>query len=277
MTTIDFAKALADAKGATFEALPVGDYDVEVAKAEAVTSSNGKPMIKTTMKVVAGPYERRPIINNFVLSLENPQATAIFFRHMKCFGLTEEFFTSLGARGSLEPVATALTGRRARLSLGHREWNGETRNEVKAVKPYTGAPPVAGPAAPGGGLATPGPTSGPTPPSGPTGPTPPAGPGVSLPSPPPAHEFNSTPTPAPQPTTPAPTPAPQPAAVQPVPQPPTEVPAAPVVVPTSTAAGGPSAAESSAAPSAPPAPTVATSEPTSPVTPTQPAPPNLPF
>lgn len=155
MTTIDFTRALNDAKGASFEALPVGDYDIEVSKSEAVTSQNGKPMIKVTMKVVAGPYERRPIINNFVMSVENPQAVAIFFRHMKAFGLTEEFFASLGSAGSLDPVASALVGRRARLTLGHREWNGEMRNEVKSVKPYTGAPvaaggsPVGGPIPPG--------------------------------------------------------------------------------------------------------------------------------
>jgi len=155
LTTIDFTRALNDAKGASFEALPIGDYDIEVTKSEAVTSQNNKPMIKVTMKVVAGPYERRPIINNFVLSVENPQAVAIFFRHMKAFGLTEEFFASLGSAGSLDPVASALIGRRARLTLGHREWNGEMRNEVKSVKSYTGAPvaaggsPVGGPVPPG--------------------------------------------------------------------------------------------------------------------------------
>jgi hypothetical protein len=173
LTTIDFTRALNDAKGASFEALPVGDYDVEVAKTEATTSSNGKPMIKVNMKVVTGPYERRPIINNFVMSVENPQAVAIFFRHMKAFGLTEEFFASLGSSGSLDPVASALVGRRVRLSLGHREWNGEMRNEVKSVKPYTGAPPMAGPTAPGG----------PTPPGLPLASPPVAGPAPLPPAP----------------------------------------------------------------------------------------------
>lgn len=167
MSTIDFTRALQDAKGASFEALPVGDYDVEVAKSEAVTSSNGKPMIKVTMKVVSGPYEKRPIMNQFVMSVENPTALNIFFRHMRAFGLDDAFFASLGSTGSLEPVAHALLNRRARLTLGHREWQGETRNEVKAVKPYTGAPPVTPP---------PGPTTGPGPVAGPTapGPLPPA-------------------------------------------------------------------------------------------------------
>ena len=260
MTTINFAQALQDAKGATFEPLPVGDYDVEVTKTDAVTSQNGKPMIKTTFKVISGPYERRPIINQFVLSVENPQAVAIFFRHMKAFGLTEEWFASLGQQSSLEPVASALLGRRARLSIGHREWQGEMRNEVKGVKPYTGAPPSAAPV---------GPTSGPV-----AGPVPLAGPGATPPRP------VAGPTPPAAPVTPpapvvAPTPSPAVAVVQPMPQPPASAApapapapeqAVPVAVPTSTSGSevpAPSFSE----------PTVATSEPT--VAPS--APPALPF
>jgi hypothetical protein len=250
LTTIDFGKALQDAKGASFEALPIGDYDVEVAKSEATTSQNGKPMIKTTMRVVTGPYEKRPIINNFVMSLENPQAVAIFFRHMKAFGLTEDFFASLGQTSSLEPVATALVGRRAKLTLGHREWQGETRNEVKSVKPYTGAPSALAPAGPGavGG-----------PPLGGPAPLPPR-PQVVAPQP--------APVAAPLPPAPQPQPQPQ---VQSVPQPPPVAPVADPVV---------------AVPIAPPvAPEVAPSPSYAPVTTTSAevasaapaAPPQLPF
>lgn len=204
MTTIDFNRAIQDAKGASFEALPIGDYDVEVAKTEAVTSSNNKPMIKTTFRVVSGPYEKRPIISQFVLSVENPQAVAIFFRHMKAFGLTEEWFASLGQQASLGPVADALLGRRARLTLGHREWQGEMRNEVKSVKPYTGAPPVApvGPTAPGaGGPVAPGPVTGPAP----LPPAPPVGAQIQpMPQPPAPAVPTSTSASAPVPVAEAP-------------------------------------------------------------------------
>lgn len=234
MTTIDFNRAVQDAKGASFEALPIGDYDVEVAKTEAVTSSNGKPMVKTTFKVVSGPYERRPIINQFVLSTDNPMAMAIFFRHMKAFGLTEDWFASLGQVASLEPVASALLGRRARLTLGHREWQGETRNEVKAVKPYTGAPAQAGPAGP-----TTGPLAGP--PVGGPAPLPPAPPAVATPVAPVAPA--APPLPPPVPAT-----APQ---VQPMPQPPAPVePPAPVA--TASPAASPAVASEAVAASAPP-------------------------
>lgn len=262
MPTIDFGKAIQDAKGASFEALPIGDYDVEVAKSEAVTSSNGKPMVKVTMRVVSGPYEKRPIINNFVLSLDNAQATAIFFRHMKAFGLTEEWFASLGQVQSLEPVASALLNRRARLSIGHREWNGEMRNEVKAVKPYTGAPAAyaAAPSANGGpvpgGFPVPGPGALPSV----------AGTPVAPPAPPVAPVAPAAPV---APPAPAPAPAAQ---VQPVPQPPApevqSVPTSPTS-PVSEATSGSEAAQSSIA-----APIPATSEVAAPAAPT---PPGLPF
>lgn len=273
MPTIDFGKAIQDARGASFEALPIGDYDVEVAKAEAVTSQNGKPMVKTTFKVVSGPYEKRPIINQFVLSLENPQATAIFFRHMKAFGLTEEWFASLGQVQSLEPVASALLGRRARLSLGHREWQGETRNEVKAVKPYTGAPGSfgagpAGPAPTGPGAFT----GGPTPPAAAPQPAPVAAPAPPVAPSPPVPTPVAAPAPAAVPDAPPLPDAAQPQ-VQSVPQPP-ESPEVPAPVPTpatSPTSAGSAGSEVAASPPAPP--TVATSE----AAPAASAPPALPF
>jgi hypothetical protein len=214
------------------EALPVGDYDVEVAKSESTTSSNGKPMIRVTMKVVTGPYEKRSVLNQFVMSQENPVALSIFFRHMKAFGLTEDWFMQLGQQGSLEPVANALIGRRARLTLGHRDWQGETRNEVKAVKPYTGAP----------GLAPSGP-SGPS--AGPLAPPPPAAP-VTPPVAPPAPPAAPVAAPAaPAPPAPVATPAPTPPPVE-------AVPAAAPVIPTPPAPPAPAAEVAAPAPPAAP-------------------------
>ena len=155
MTTIDFSKALADAKSASFEAMPIGDYNIEVVKADAVTASTGRPMIKCKMKVIDGGFMNRPVMTQFVLVVDNPNALAMFFRNMKAFGLDENFFAQMGAGGQLDPVAGALVGRRAQVTLGIRKWQGEDRNEVTGIKPYTGAPgTVVG--APGG----PGPISG---------------------------------------------------------------------------------------------------------------------
>lgn len=263
MVTVDFGKALKDAKSASFEALPIGDYDVEVAKADSVRASSGKPMIKVQMKVLAGPYQERQVFNNFVLSLENPQAMAIWFRHMRSFGLTDEFFAALGGNGSMEAVASALVTRRARLTLAHREWQGETRNEVTAVKPYTGAPGLPGP----------------------TGPTPavgvPAGPqfaATAPPQPPPTPQLATPAAPA-TPPTPAyvapPTPPVQPVAA--APQPPTvawDGGVESVVAPTQEVNAVPTTAGVTPAASAPTPPTAPTS---SDPQPQPPAAPELPF
>lgn len=148
MATFDFNTLLQQAKTASYDALPDGPYDAECIEATAVTASTGKPMIKCKFRVTTGPHAKRQFFNQFVLSLDNPQALAMFFRHMKAFGLDENYFTALGG-GSLAPVAQVLVGRVARFELGHREWQGENRNDVKAVKPIPGN--VAQPA---GGLPT---------------------------------------------------------------------------------------------------------------------------
>ena len=169
MATFDFNKLLETAKSASFEALPDGDYDAECISADAVTSSTGKPMIKCKFEVIAGPHAKRKFFNQFVLSTDNEVALAMFFRHMKAFGMDENFFAAVGS-GGLSPVAQTMVGRRARFTLGHREWQGENRNEVKAVKPLAGGVSVGGmpgagvPGLPGlpGGLPTSAPS--PTPP-----------------------------------------------------------------------------------------------------------------
>lgn len=140
MTTVDFLRALRDAKSVSFEALPAGDYDIQVVESAATRSSNGKPMIKVKFQVLSGPYQNRTVFNNFVFSADNAMAMSIFFRHMKCFGLKDEFFASLGANGSMDAVAANLMDKRARVTLGIRQWQGEDRNEVNQIKPYTGAP-----------------------------------------------------------------------------------------------------------------------------------------
>lgn len=169
MATFDFNTLMQQAKSASFEPLPAGDYDAECISADAVTSSTGKPMIKCKFEVITGPHAKRKFFNQFVLSTESEVALAMFFRHMKAFGMDENFFAAVG-QGGLAPVAQTLLGRRARFTLGIRKWQEEDRNEVKAVKPIAGGAATGG--LPGAGMpaALPGvpnvgglPTSGPTP------------------------------------------------------------------------------------------------------------------
>lgn len=149
MTTINFNQAIQDAKSVSFEALPIGEYRIRIIESSATTSQSGKPMIKVKMEVTEGPYAPRKVFNQFTLTLENPNAVSIFFRHMKAFGLDEQFFAALGSQNSLDPVASAMMGREAYVKLGHREWQNEMRNNCEGFRPATGAPAVGVPGMPG--------------------------------------------------------------------------------------------------------------------------------
>ena len=232
----DFGKLLQDAKAGA--AWPEADYDFEVAEADAVTASTGSAMIKTKLRCLVGTYAGKHVTNNFVLTPDNPAALMMFFRHMKAFGLDETFFASIG-QGNLQPVAAALRGRRARITLGHREWQGVMQNDVKAVKPITEG--IAG--GPQLGASLPGQTVVPPPPATTVTYAQPATPGA-VPPPPPPPALYAVPAPseavpgapaAPVTAPAAPAVPPPPAAVVPPPPPPPlgpETPAAqPVYVP----------------------------------------------
>lgn len=133
-TVFDFNKLLQDAKAGA--AWPLGDYDFEVVEAAFVRANSGAPMIKAKLRCLVGPYANKSITNNFVMSVDNPTALSIFFRHMAAFGLDENFFRQIGT-GDLTPVAASMLSRRARITIGHREWGGAMQNDVKAVKPIT--------------------------------------------------------------------------------------------------------------------------------------------
>jgi len=150
LNVFDFGQLLKDAKAGA--AWPEGDYDFEVAEADAVTASTGSPMVKTKLRCLVGTYANKTVTNNFVLSVENPGALAIFFKHMKAFGLDESFFAQMG-QSDLRPVAAALRGRRARITLGRRMWNDVPQNQVNGVKPITEG--LAGGPGPGQGIGAP--------------------------------------------------------------------------------------------------------------------------
>lgn len=253
MTTFNFNELLENAKSASYEALPIGDYNIEITEANATTSQNGKPMIKVKMRVTAGPYEKRQLFNQFVLSIENPQALAIFFRHMAAFGLDQNFFAQLGQTQDLTPVAQALLGRHATVTLGHREWQGETRNDVTNIKPIQGGVPspngLPGNAAPMPQASVPAPSAVPTP--APTVPTTPAS------APAPQAQAPAAPAPAP-PAPPAPA-APQqaPAPQAPAPQSTYDPNAHSAQIAQSVAPAPAAPAPAPAAPPAPPAPEAA--------------------
>ena len=187
---INWGQLMQNAKG-QLEPIPDGDYDVKVIDAQAMKASTGKLMFKVKFEITSGPHAPRKVFNNLVLSDDNPMALAIFFRNLEALGVNEAF---LAQNPSPDQIASAMSNRTCRVTLGKRTWQGVEQNEVKRMLPPLGGGPVApgvatGPAVPmPGGMPVPSPTvaSTPTPTSGPTvGATPQVGPGPVAPSGPP--------------------------------------------------------------------------------------------
>lgn len=150
MSTIDWANLQQQAAAASM-ALPAGDYNLTVVQCTATQSKGGKPMFKTKFQVEDGPSQGRSVTNNFNLTTDNPVALRIFFRQMNALGLDSNFFAQ---NPTVEQIAAMMVGRRARVTLGVRKWQGEDQNEISAIAPALGAgpsgiAPMAAAAAPG--------------------------------------------------------------------------------------------------------------------------------
>lgn len=241
---IDFSKILEEAKAGM--AWPEDDYNMEVIEADSVHSQNNVPMIKSKLRVLSGPKAGSTMMNNFVLSLGNAAALAMFVKSMKSLGVDEGWMGTIGQINTgdpncLAPLAQAIRGRRARFTIKHRQWNGATYNNIVAINPIVG-----GISEGSQSLSKPGPTPGmsvppqsvPSVPPQPAQPlaaqpaTPPPAPNPASPAPQPPEPASPVPPgqpqePAPQPGQPTPgTVPPAPAPVpQPAPQPPAENPA----------------------------------------------------
>lgn len=132
MTVINFPQAMQQAKTASFDPLPEGTYDVVCIESTPTESSTGKPMLRLKYQVETGPQAGKKVFNQQTFSADSDAALAIFFRYMAFHGLDETFFA---ANPAWEQVAASLVGKRVQLKLGHRVWQGQTRNEVLQAMP----------------------------------------------------------------------------------------------------------------------------------------------
>lgn len=224
--TINWGELMAGVAEA-LQPVPKGAYDVVVSKCDAKTSSTNKSMWAMQMKIEGGPHNGRVIFNNLTLTTDNPQALRMFFVNMHALGLDQQFFMS---NPTPTQIANALVGRRARVEIDHRDFQGQKRENVKRLMPASGVFPAGtqvptmtgpGPGIPG---ASPIPTPG-VPPS--PAPTPPvASPGIPAPQPAPAYGTPPAPPAAPpaNPSTEASFPIPQPQAPAPAAEPEVEDP-----------------------------------------------------
>lgn len=151
----DLVKDASDSAGGSYEPLPDGDYNLKVIEVSATVTSTGKTMFKLTTEVLDGPYAKRRIWDNLVISPENKNALGIFFSKMAALGVPREFFTANNPTNA--QIEARIAGASFRAQVGKRVYNGNESNELK--KYYVGAPtaqtasvsapaPVAAPPAP---------------------------------------------------------------------------------------------------------------------------------
>lgn len=200
--------------------VPIGKYDAICVKSELKKATgSGNEYWATQWKIQSGPSAGRMLFNNFVLVEDNPNALRAFFINLRNLGITTEHLTQLGSdKNALTPM---FVTRQAILTVGHRPYNGQMRENVERVDPHPNGPigslsNVGGtPAANGMAPAIPQANV-------------PVMPVPQMPAPTQAVP-NPMPIPAPAPMMPTPMPAPQPAAqipaAPPIPQP---APVAPV-------------------------------------------------
>lgn len=135
------------ADDAGFGIIPAGEYEAVVKTAEHKKTGTGKDKIAVRFSVTGGPAAGKSVFNDFVISPDNGTALGFFFRHMKALGLGPDYFAT---NPDLGKVAGDLVGRNCVVVVGIRQWNEEDRNEIKGIKPSTGAaaPLTAGGAGP---------------------------------------------------------------------------------------------------------------------------------
>ena len=130
MATLNWGDLIKEAgEVASYEALPDGDYDLQIIEATATTSQSGKTMFKVTAEVQGGPHNKRRVWDNLVVSTDNSTALGIFFRKMAALGLGQEYFASNPTNAQIEQT---LVGRQFRAKIGSRVWQGDKKNEIKS-------------------------------------------------------------------------------------------------------------------------------------------------
>lgn len=124
--------------------LPAGTYTAVVEKAEATkAASSGSNMIKTTYRVVGGPYADRFVWNNIVFTVTNPKAMAMTVRTLGAHGITKEWLAA--ENPNVNTIAAKIVGATVQLDVQIRTYEGRELNDVKSVKAIKGGAPAGTP------------------------------------------------------------------------------------------------------------------------------------
>jgi hypothetical protein len=163
--TLNFAQMYKNSAGD--EAVPAGQYDVQVTKATHKMTTTGKPMLQLVAKTVGGPSAGKGLFDNMVITSDNEKAMYYFFKDLDAHGVGSDFFAT---NPNLDQICAALVGTNAAWDVS-----------VQASGPYAGRNEIKGKSksmAGGGGVvatpapAQPAPAVPAQPPAAPVAPTP---------------------------------------------------------------------------------------------------------
>lgn len=133
MSTKNWSDLIKDAGDTgSYEPLPDGDFDLLVVEATATTSQSGKTMFKVKAQVEGGPYNKRLVWDNLVVTPESPAALGMLFKKFHAMGIGRNYFDTNPSNAQIEAT---LTGRRFRAQIGSRMYNGAKKNEIRNYFP----------------------------------------------------------------------------------------------------------------------------------------------
>lgn len=135
---------LSTANRGAFDAIPSGKYDAKVFKVEPVTFDKedgklpkGTEGYNVQFAIDGGQYDNRRVFNRYWLPSDEydkdkrANMLGMFVDFLLAIGYSEKEVTS----GKFKFDAEDAEGRECSLSVGQREWDGDTQNTVRRVKP----------------------------------------------------------------------------------------------------------------------------------------------
>lgn len=140
MASLDF-KSLLDKADFGVQVLPDGSYEATIVSAAEKNTQGGKSQVSVKFVVDSGPSQGKSFFDNLIISPENPAALGVFFRKFERYGGNLE---ALKMGAALGQAAAGMVGRSFRITLGHREYNGNTYNNVSAAEGVVGVDAVPG-------------------------------------------------------------------------------------------------------------------------------------
>lgn len=121
-------------------AIPEDTYTVRVEKTEAVLASTGKPMVKLTVEVIAGPYAGRWVWTNIVFSTPGEPmksgAARMLRRRLKAFGLDSDYLTTHNPTHT--QIAESILGMTVDAEVIQKTYQKELQNDVNMFYPVGG-------------------------------------------------------------------------------------------------------------------------------------------